>query len=82
MIGLTLLVSVVASALWWAWRLGKEQGNYVPLAILVFAMGAMVTGVDTLVYRTADQWMIFWFPLALLMSEQITATQVRGRKDA
>lgn len=64
-------------ALWHAWRLGQEQRNYVVLAILIFTMGAMATGVDTLIARPIDQWMLFWFPLALLMSYQTIATHAK-----
>ena len=29
-----------------------------------------MTGVDTLIDRPRDQWMLFWFPLALLLAHQ------------
>jgi hypothetical protein len=31
---------------------------------------AMQTGVNGLITRPRDQWMVFWFPLALLISFQ------------
>jgi O-antigen ligase len=69
-IGFGLLSMILVSACWHAWRLGQEQDNFVVLGILLFAMSVMLTGVDTLIGRPRDQWMLFWFPLALLISYQ------------
>jgi O-antigen ligase len=69
-IGLGLLLLLIASACRQAWRLGRERGDFVILGILLFAIGVMLTGVDTLVERPREQWMLFWFPLALLISYQ------------
>jgi O-antigen ligase len=74
-IGLGLLLLLIASACWQAWRLGKERGDFIVLSILLFTIGAMFTGVDSLVDRARDQWLLFWFPLALLISCQSTASQ-------
>lgn len=74
-IGLGLFLLLIASACRQAWRLGKEQGDFVVLGMLLFTMCAMLTGVDTLVDRPRDQWMLFWFPLALLISYQATDRQ-------
>jgi O-antigen ligase len=75
-IGLGLLLLLIVRACWQAWRLGSERGDFVVLSILLFAMGVMLTGVDTLVDRPREQWILFWFPLALLISYQSTDRQV------
>jgi hypothetical protein len=36
--------------------------------MLIFVVCAMMTGVDALIDRPRDKWMLFWFPLALLLS--------------
>jgi len=41
--------------------------------MLVFTTCIMMTGVDTLIARPRDQWMLFWFPLALLLAYQSKA---------
>ena len=69
-IGMGLLLLLTGSALWHAYRLGKETGNFTILAILVFCVLVMQTGVNSLIARPRDQWMLFWFPLALLISYQ------------
>ena len=53
-----------------AWSWGQQQGDFSIFCILIFAVCAMMTGVDTLIERPRDQWMLFWLPLALLISYQ------------
>jgi O-antigen ligase len=69
-VGMGLLLLLTGSALWYAYRLGKETGNFTILALLVFCVLVMQTGVNSLISRPRDQWMLFWFPLALLISYQ------------
>ena len=69
-IGMGLLLVLTGSALWYAYRLGRETGNYTIFSILVFCVLVMQTGVNGLITRPRDQWMVFWFPLALLISFQ------------
>jgi hypothetical protein len=38
--------------------------------MLLFVAATMMTGVDTLIERPRDQWMLAWFPLALIISYQ------------
>ena len=40
----------------------------VVIVLLLFAAATMMTGVDTLIDRPRDKWMLFWLPLALLLS--------------
>ena len=70
MVGMGLLLLLTGSALYHAYRLGKETGNFTILALLVFCVLVMQTGVNSLISRPRDQWMLFWFPLALLISYQ------------
>ena len=78
-IGLGLLLLLTGSALWHAYRLGKVSGNFTILAVLVFCVLVMQTGVNSLISRPRDQWMVFWFPMALLISYQ---SPLRKRLDA
>ena len=72
-----LLLLVVAFHSAWSW--GRQQGDYSIFCVLLFATGTMVTGVDSLIDRPRDQWMLFWFPLALLLSFQCTTATARIR---
>jgi O-antigen ligase len=66
-IGLGLFLAVLVVAFRHAWWRGRQQGDYTVFCILVFTACIMMTGVDTLIGRPRDQWMLFWLPLALLL---------------
>jgi O-antigen ligase len=74
-IGLGLFLMLLFSACRRAWHLGKEHGDFAILSIFLFSACVMFTGVDTLVDRPREQWMLFWFPLALLISYQVTGSR-------
>jgi O-antigen ligase len=78
-IGMGFLLVLTGSALWYAYRLGRETGNYTIFSILVFCVLVMQTGVNGLITRPRDQWMVFWFPLALLISSQTTYRRLSGQ---
>jgi O-antigen ligase len=68
-IGLGLFLALLAMALRQAWILGRREGDMTLLCILLFTMMVMLTGVDTLIERPRDQWMLFWLPVALLLAD-------------
>jgi len=72
-IGLCLFLAVLAVAFRYAWMRGRHQGDYTVFCMLVFTTCIMMAGVDTLIARPRDQWMLFWFPLALLLAYQSKA---------
>jgi O-antigen ligase len=82
MIGLCLFLLVLFLAFRTAWTQGRQQGDFTVFCILLFATGAMLTGVDTMIARPRDQWMLFWFPLALLLSYQGMAARSGSSLDA
>jgi O-antigen ligase len=67
-IGLGLLLLVLLVAFRYALAYGRQQGDYTVLCMLIFVVCTMMTGVDTLIDRPRDKWMLFWFPLGLLLS--------------
>jgi len=69
-LGVIMFLLLFAVAFRYAWSRGKQQGDFSVFCILLFAACTMMTGVDTLIERPRDQWMLFWFPLALLISYQ------------
>jgi O-antigen ligase len=74
-IGLGLFLLLFVLAFREAWSQGCQQKDFTLFCILLFTACAMMTGVDTLIARPRDQWMLFWFPLALLLSYQSMAAQ-------
>lgn len=67
-IGLSLFLLLLGCAALKAWSWGRQRQEFSVFCMLVFTACAMMTGVDTLIERPRDQWMLFWFPLALLFS--------------
>lgn len=67
-IGLSLFLLMLGWAFRNAWSQGRQRGEFSVFCMLLFTACAMMTGVDTLIERPRDQWMLFWFPLALLLS--------------
>ena len=65
-----IFLMLLVTAFRHAWLWGQQQGDFRIFCILIFAVCTMMTGVDTLIERPRDQWMLFWFPLALLISYQ------------
>ena len=76
-IGLSFFILLLMVALRNAWSWGRQQEDYTVFCLLIFAVCTMMTGVDTLIARPRDQWMLFWFPLALLISYQSTISPSR-----
>jgi O-antigen ligase len=76
-IGLGLFLILLAIAFRNAWSWGDQRRDYTVFCLLVFTACTMMTGVDTLIARPRDQWMLFWLPLALLLSYQSMAPRSR-----
>jgi len=72
-IGLSLFLILLGVVFRNAWSRGRQQGEFTVFCMFLFTACTMMTGVDTLIERPRDQWMLFWFPLALLLSCLSTA---------
>ena len=77
-IGLCLLLSLLGYAGWSAFRLARESGNYVLLALLLYGMIGMAPDGDRLLTRPREQWLFLWLPLALIMAQQVTIADAAG----
>jgi O-antigen ligase len=67
-VGLALFLALFISAALRAKRIADIDGDYTVLCIFLYCALAMLTGVDILIDRPRDQWMLFWFPLALALA--------------
>jgi putative inorganic carbon (HCO3(-)) transporter len=81
-IGLSLFLGLLAVAFRYAWNWGQQQRDFTVFCLLLFACCTMMTGVDTLIARPRDQWMLFWFPLSLLLSYQYMVPGPRGEPES
>ncbi len=71
LVGLVLFIGLLGLALQRAWRSGREGQGYTLFCLFVFACLAMTTDLDTLIGRPREQWMLFWLPLGLLLSQSV-----------
>lgn len=69
-VGVLLFLVLLVIAFRTAWSWGLQHRDFTIFSMLVFASLVMTTGVDTLIDRPRDQWMLFWFPLSLLLAYQ------------
>jgi O-antigen ligase len=76
-VGVMIFLLLLVVAFHHAWSWGQQQSDFSIFCILIFAVCTMMTGVDTIIERPRDQWMLFWFPLALLLSYQSGASRTR-----
>lgn len=65
-LGIFLLLLYVAARQ--AWVTGRRDGDMTIFCMLMFTMIVMLSGVDTLIERPRDQWILFWLPIALLLA--------------
>ncbi len=67
-VGLALFAACIGYALWQAVKYGKSKGDFLYLALLVFGLVCMTFDTDRLLTRPRELWIIFWLPMALIMS--------------
>jgi O-antigen ligase len=66
-VGISLFVLLLLSLLWKGWVCRAEPLARLGLALLVFAMLAMVSDVYAIFHRPSPYWLLFWFPVGILL---------------
>lgn len=66
-VGFLLFVALLASLLWKGWKCRAEPLARLGLALLTFAMVAMVSDVYAVFHRPSPYWLVFWFPVGILL---------------
>ncbi len=66
-VGIGLLVLLLLSLLWKGWVCRSQPLARVGLALLVFAMLAMVSDVYAIFHRPSPYWVLVWFPIGILL---------------
>lgn len=69
-IGIALFVALLLSLLWKGWQCREQPLACLGLALLVFAMVAMVSDVYAIFHRPSPYWVIVWFPVGILLGVQ------------
>ena len=66
-VGFGLFVLLLLSLLWKGWQCRAEPLARLGLALLVLAMVAMVSDVYAIFHRPSPFWVLFWFPVGILL---------------
>ncbi|MWV15963.1 O-antigen ligase domain-containing protein [Pseudomonas sp. L-22-4S-12] len=66
-VGISLFVLLLLSLLHKGWVCRTQPLARVGLALLVFAMVAMVSDVYTIFHRLSPYWVLVWFPIGILL---------------
>ncbi|KRW62280.1 hypothetical protein AO726_02325 [Pseudomonas sp. TTU2014-080ASC] len=69
-VGISLFVALLLSLLWKGWQCREQPIALLGLALLVFAMVAMISDVYAVFHRPSPYWVIFWFPVGILLGVQ------------
>lgn len=65
--GILLFALLLIALLVKGWKLRSQVAVRVGMALLVFAMVAMVSDIDAIFCRPNVYWVIFWFPVGILL---------------
>ena len=79
LVGLSLLLSMLAVAVFWAWRLYRQRGERLYLALLLQAMVFVTMDFDRLLVHPKELWLFFWVPFALVMAVYPAADNTAGQ---
>jgi O-antigen ligase len=69
-VGISLFVLLLLSLLRKGWACRTQPLARVGLALLVFAMVAMVSDVYAIFHRLSPYWVLVWFPVGILLGVQ------------
>ncbi|WP_167854975.1 O-antigen ligase family protein [Mangrovimicrobium sediminis] len=68
LVGLALLLAMLGLAALWAWRLRRDYGQKLYLALLVYGATCISMDFDRLLVQPKEIWLFFWLPVALVMA--------------
>lgn len=69
-VGVSLFALLLLSLLWKGWVCRAQPLARLGLALLVFAMLAMVSDVYAIFHRPSPYWVLVWFPVGMLLGVQ------------
>lgn len=68
LVGLALLLAILAIATRWGWRLYRDRGERIYLALIIYGMTCIAMDFDRLLLHPKEIWLFFWLPIALIMA--------------
>ncbi|MBU1437781.1 MAG: O-antigen ligase family protein [Gammaproteobacteria bacterium] len=88
-VGITLFVLLLLSLVWKGWECRAQPLARLGVALLVYAMVAMISDVYAIFHRPSPYWVIFWFPVGILLgvkppehrtSHSVAANELQTRR--
>lgn len=77
-VGIVLFALLLLSLLWKGWQCRAQPLARLGVALLVYAMVAMVSDVYAIFHRPSPYWVLFWFPVGILLGVQPGNTEERA----
>lgn len=77
-VGILLFVALIFSLLWKGWVYRAQPVARLGLALMVFAMVAMVSDIYAIFHRPSPYWVVFWFPVGILLGIGLPQSEARG----
>jgi O-antigen ligase len=68
LVGLALMLAILGLAGLWAFRLYRQRGERLYLALLLYGMTCITMDFDRLLVHPKEMWLFFWLPVALIMA--------------
>ncbi|MEE1949582.1 O-antigen ligase family protein [Pseudomonas alcaligenes] len=69
-VGVSLFLAFVLSLLWKGWQCREQPMARLGLALLIFALIAMVSDIYAIFHRPSPYWVVFWLPVGILLGVQ------------
>lgn len=76
LVGILLFACLLGCLLWKGWSCREQPLARLGLALLVFAMVAMVSDIYAIFHRPSPYWVVFWFPVGILLGVRRTEPAV------
>ena len=77
-VGLSLLVSVVISALWQGFGCVRQSLNLVAACMVLYGAVLIVPNGNMLIHHPKPFWLFFWFPVALVVASELPGHPLHG----
>jgi O-antigen ligase len=77
-VGLSLLVSMVISALWQGFRRVGQPINLVAASMVLYGALCIAPNGNMLIHHPKPFWLFFWFPVALVVASELPGHPLHG----
>ena len=80
-VGLSLLVSIVISALWQGFRRVGQPINLLAACMVLYGATCIGPNGNMLIHHPKPFWLFFWFPVALVVASELPGHPLHGESE-